>query len=209
MIKTAPPTAGLFCVIIKTLQIKKLIMDFIRKNIVAIAILIPIIFLAVVALYVYVPNRVVETDYDFVYATCDGGSYYYEKTNCLEFINAHYKVADKKLTYTEPEAGSDFENFAKGKKVRIFKHDTEKNISKEITLAEVEKNELSDLVQSPDGVMLKWSYEGSGDFLFFDGGRSESGYYLMKDGKKMKMNTISSPDSYYNDNNFKLIGWVL
>ena len=92
----------------------------------------------------------------------------------------------------------------------VFLHDTKKNESREITLAEAQMLTLNNLLTSPDGVTVSsnYSYNG-GDFFPFSGGRSSYGYYLTQGKSKSKINLINSTDQYYYQNNFQFIGWVL
>ncbi|MCA9361723.1 hypothetical protein KC845_04185, partial [Candidatus Kaiserbacteria bacterium] len=84
--------------------------------------------------------------------------------------------------------------------------DTEKNVSREITLAEAEGLTLDPLITSPDGVSVSSDYSYSGDFIFFGGG-SSYGYYLTKGSSKTKVNLIENGRYYRDDVEF--IGWVL
>ena len=94
----------------------------------------------------------------------------------------------------------------------VFLHDTQKNESREITLAEAKTLNMDSLLTSPDGVTVSngYNYSGGGDFFFlFGGGRSDYGYYLMKGNSKKKLNLINVSDRSYYQNNFQFLGWVL
>ena len=93
-------------------------------------------------------------------------------------------------------------------------HDTKKNENKEISLLDVQKLKLSGLLTSPDGVTVSSGYSptgGCGEFFIFGGcgGSSSYGYYLAKGRSRSKLNLINNSDSYYYNNNFQFLGWVI
>jgi len=182
-------------------------MEYIKKHLVVIvAILVPVIFLVVVALFVYVPNRSVKTDYDFVYMTCDGDMYAYKNIDCYGYMRSSYKVKEGKIVYTEPDIKSEFYVAKDTAVVRIFVHNTEINESREIALEDAVKLKLNSLSVSPDGVSIRGESDRSGDFLILGGG-SNYGHYLIKGDNREKLNIISNNDYYGREIN--LLGWVL
>ena len=190
--------------------------EFIKRNFaILFAFILPIVLIIVVALSTYLPSLFLSTDYNFVYTSCTDGTNYYYSYNCDNYLQKRYSVVNNKFTVNtvDPVQDSDKdkipdikENYA----ARIFLHDTKKNESREITLAEAEALMLNSLLTSPDSVTVSSNYNNGGDFFFPFGGNSSSyGYYLMKGRSKSKLNLINSSDRYYYQNNFQFIGWVL
>ncbi|MEK7118297.1 MAG: hypothetical protein AAB869_01685, partial [Patescibacteria group bacterium] len=161
----------------------------------------------------YIPSLFLSTDYNFVYTICTDGAKYHYPYSCENYLQKRYIVVGNKLVVnlvdtTEDADKNGVPDFNGNYSDRIFLHDTEKNESREITLAEAEAMTLDGLLTSPDGVTVS-SYAGrsGGDFFFlFGGGSSSYGYYLMKGKSRSKINLINSADRYYYGDNFQFIG---
>lgn len=189
--------------------------EFIKKNFaILLAFLLPVLLIIIVAISTYLPSLFISTDYNFIYTSCADGRDYYPY-NCNNYLQKRYSVADNKLVLNDVDLFQDLNkdgvaDFKQGYGARIFLHDTKKNESREITLAEAQALTLNNILTSPDGVTVSsnYSYNGGG-FFIFDGGRSTFGYYLTKGKGKSKLNLINTSDQYYYQNNFQFIGWVL
>lgn len=188
---------------------------FLRKNFALIlAFLLPIVLIVVIALSTSLPSLFLSTDYNFVYSACTDGHRNYSYP-CDSYLKKRYSVVGDKLVLLpvntmEDSNGDGKPDFIGQYTDRIFLHDTQKNESREITLAEAQTLTLQNLLTSPDGVTVSGHYERrSGGFFPFDGGSSSYGYYLTKGRSRSKLNLINSSDQYYYQNNFQFIGWVL
>jgi len=194
-----------------------LTMEFLKKNFaILLAFILPIMLIAVVALSTYIPSLFLSTDYNFVYTACTEGNNYYYPYRCDNYLQRRYVVVDNKLVVNPVDMTQDLDkngvpDFNEKYTDRIFLHDTKKNESREITLAEAQTLTLNNLVTSPDGVTVSGDYDrNGGDFFFiFGGGSSSYGYYLTKGKSKTKINLINDTDQYYYRNNFGFVGWVL
>ncbi|MFH1170644.1 MAG: hypothetical protein V1704_03750 [Candidatus Vogelbacteria bacterium] len=176
-------------------------MNFIKKNIVVIlAFMLPILLIIGLAVSVYLPGAFLSTQYDFVYATCgDGDGRYSDSYNCEKYLNQLYKVEKGKLVVQKV--------LEDGRTSRLFLHETESNVSREITLDQAKSLELRSLLTSPDGVTVDSGYNYNDvEFFPFFGRSSRYGYYLSKGDKHRQLNLIFG-DDYYGSNNFKFIGW--
>ena len=174
----------------------------------------PVLLIIGIAVSVYWPFQRVTTDYDFIYATCDRYNYSHPTTySCFDFLNS-YKVENNKLTILElPLPPTNRPAIVDRPYImpiaRLFLHDSESNEGREITLAEVQTLKLSGLITSPDGVSVSNKYDRGADFFpFFDGG-SSYGYYLIKGGKKQRLNLLGDNNNYYGNDNFRFIGWII
>ncbi len=186
---------------------------FLKRNaVILIAFSLPVILIVGVVLSTYIPSLFLSTNYDFVYTTCtDNGGYY--SYNCREYLQQRYTVLNNKLIMkpelqyqdSDKDGVMDINEYTP----RIFLHDTQKNQSKEITFEEAQQLSLNGLLSSPDGVTISDSYDRGAEFLFFYGGGSSYGHYLTKGKSRIKLNLINSTDTYYYENSFQFIGWVL
>ena len=185
---------------------------FLKNNLaVILAFALPILLVIGIALSVYLPSSFLSTEYDFVYAVCDnrgidryGDSLPYPR-DCYSYLNAVYKVKNGKLAVQEVNFEGNDSYVA-----RLFRHDSQKNEGREITLAEAQTLKLSGLITSPDGVSVENGYDRGANFFPFFDGSSQFGYYLTKGGKRQKLNLVGENDRYYYDrDNFEFIGWVI
>lgn len=192
--------------------------EFLKKNFaILLAFILPILLIVIVALSTYLPSLFISTDYNFVYTSCADNRDYYYPYNCNNYLQKRYSVVDNKLVLNDVDLTQDLNkdgvaDYKQNYTARIFLHDTKKNESREISLAEAKMLTLNNLLTSPDGITVSsnYSYSGGGGFFIFDGGgRSSYGYYLTKGKNKAKLNLINNTDQYYYQNNFQFIGWVL
>ena len=188
--------------------------QFIKNNFVLLlAFTLPLILIIGIAISTYLPSLFLSTDYNFIYTACNENrnSYPY---NCNDYLQKLYSVVGNKLVKNNVDMNQDSDkngqpDFNGKYDSRIFLHNTQKNESREITLAEAEMLMLNGLLTSPDGVTVSSNYSRSGgNFFIFDGGHSSYGYYLMKGKSKSRLNLINNTDYYY-QNNFQFLGWVL
>lgn len=185
--------------------------EFLKKNFaIVLAFVLPVALIAIIALSAYFPSFFLSTDYNFVYSVCtEGNSYSYR---CYKYPQKRYSVVNNKLVVhgIDPTLDSDKDGIPdinENYNIRLFLHNTEKNESREITIAEAQTLNLSNLLTSPDGVTVSSHYDRGGDLFFGIG--SSYGYYLTKGKSRSKLNLINSDDPYYYRDNFQFIGWVL
>lgn len=188
--------------------------EFIKKNFaILLAFILPVVLIAFVALSAYVPSVFMKTDYNFVYTSCDSSNYY-PYNNCDPYLKKRFSVEDNKLVekpvdLTEGVREGTPVPVDSGYGARIFLHDTEKNVSREITLKDAQALSLDKLLTSPDGVTVSNVYDRGPDFFLFSSGSSSYGPYLTQGNSKTKLNLINQNDRYYYRNNFQFIGWTL
>ena len=187
--------------------------EFFKQNLtLVLAFALPTLLIVGVALSTYLPALLVKTNYNFIYSACiDERDYYYY--DCDTYLQNRHTIVNGKLVINNVSPTLELDMAGNGilnenYNPRIFLHDTEKNESREITTEEAQTQSLNSLLTSPDGISVSSDYRQGDDFLFpFDGG-AYRGYYLMKGGKKSKLNLFNSGDTYYYQDNFQFIGWV-
>ncbi len=189
--------------------------EFLKKNsLIILTFSLPVLLVVLVAMSSLIPSFLLSTQYDFVYATCGDGTYRFNY-RCEDYLKNRFSVVNGKLVVSEVAKNQDSdgdgvldadENYS----ARLFLHNTERNETREINLDKAQSFDLDSLLTSPDGVTLSSDYDrGESFFLVFDSG-SSYGYYLTKGGSRSKLHLINSnEDSYYYNDNFKFIGWVL
>lgn len=188
--------------------------EFIKKNFaIVLAFALPILLIIIIALSTYVPSLFLSTDYNFVYSTCDQSTTYYPY-QCDNYLQKRYSVVDNKLVVNNIYSRSDSDNngipdIDENYKVHFFLYNTTNNESREITIEEVQKLNLSSLLTSPDGVTVSNHYDRNGNFFFLFNGNSSHGYYLTKGNAKNKLNLVNQDNRYYREDKFHFIGWVL
>lgn len=185
--------------------------NLIKDNfIILVAFLLPIALIVIIALVTYLPAIFINTNYNFVYATCNEGEDYYPY-QCGKYLQDKYSVVDGKLVVNniDNKLYNESNNIKENYKARIFLHDTQKNESREITLEEAQTLTLNSLLTSPDGITISSSYDRGADFIFFFDRDNSYDYYLTKGRSRRKLNLINRDDRYYYRDNFQFIGWVL
>lgn len=187
--------------------------EFFKKNLaILLSFMLPVALIVIIALSTYLPSLFLSTDYNFVYSVCTDGTNYY--SGCDNYLHKHYSVVNNKLVVNDVDPTLDSDNdgipdIKEDYTARLFLHNTEKNESREITVAEAQALNLNSLLTSPDGITVSSHYDRGGDFFFlFDGG-SSYGYYLTKGKSRSKLNLINSDDRYYYRDNFRFVGWIL
>jgi len=192
-------------------------MEFIKKNLVVVlAFMLPIAFIVIIALVVYLPSLFLSTNYNFLYASCNNGTNYDYSYDCNNYLKDRYAVIDNKLVINDTDLLLDSNNDTtldntEKYTAHIFLYDTEKNESREVTFEEAQTLTLNSLLTSPDGVTVSGYYDRSnnGVVSIFGGSSSSYNYYIAKGRSKSKLNLINNINQYYNQGDFKFIGWVL
>lgn len=188
--------------------------EFLKKNFaIVLAFVLPIALIAIIALSTYLPSLFLSTDYNFVYSTCTNGTNYYPY-RCDNYLQKRYSIVNNKLVINDIDPTLDSDNdgipdIKENYTARLFLHDTKKNESREITIAEAQKLNFNDLLTSPDGVTVSSHYNKGRNFLFLFAGGSSYDYYLTKGESRSKLNLINHDEHYHYRNNFQFIGWVL
>lgn len=170
-----------------------------RKNIpLYIALAVPVIMIAVVALLVYLPSGFIHPSYRFVYSS--GGDYPYNE----------YVVHDRHLEKNPPAPNDPYaQRYAAAAEPQLFIYDPVKNESREASLDEATGYVLDPTTQSPDGYEVSQGNSDGGIFeAFFGGNRDYSARYLVGHHGSKKMNLKSVAGSYYDPYSFRFLGWI-
>lgn len=177
-----------------------------NKNIpLIIGIALPILFIAIVAVVIFIPSMSVKPQYNFLYST-DGDRYSYGEIYKNSFIVQNGKIT-KKAVPVPANIGIPKESFVyKGDEPEIYLYDVKENTSRKISFEEAQKLNLDSGPSSPDGYTIKFDYSNNGILEIFGSDGNNSGYFISKGNGVKKLNGLVQ--NYYWENNFKLIGWI-
>ncbi len=116
------------------------------------------------------------------------------------FVNDNNQVEIDELKI----ANNNYYRISSKEDVDFYIYDPEKEELEEVTYEEAKKFKLHPGKKSPDGVYVDYIYLRN-DVAEMFGGSRQSGYYAVKDDKKIKLNT----NQYSNYRSLKVIGWVI
>ncbi len=165
-----------------------------------IGIALPILFIIVISVVIFVPSLYVKPAHDFIYTTTD--RYVYNQLPTYAYAVQSGKIAldpiqrspstNQNITYTTDMP-------------TLYRYDTKNNTIHTITFEEAKAFMLDAGPSSPDGYIVGYEYNHDGIFELFGSGNDNRGYYISKGNAKKKLPGITS-DIY--SNNLKLIGWI-
>src|SRR5258705_4715180 len=119
--------------------------EFIKKNFaILLAFALPLVLILIVTFGIYLPSLFVSTYYNFVYVSCANNNYYPYDYNCANYSQKRYSVVNNRLVMNPVDTTIDLNKDGipdytqSSNNARIFLHDTQKNESREISLAEAE-----------------------------------------------------------------------
>lgn len=180
---------------------------------VIIAIALPVLFIIIISLVLYVPAMSVRPAHDFIYSYSSENGYY----PYSGYYRNTYKVSDGRIV-TEPvynvnKLESNGSVVARGDYPPIYRYDVNVGASREISLADARKLVLDAGPSSPDGYSVSYEY-GRGDiFDLFGSNRNNSGYFISKGGARKRIEGLVGANgiinqNIYGDQGIKVVGWV-
>jgi len=163
-----------------------------RNGAIWLAVAIPVVVIAVVALSIYVPRLFAHPSTDFVYVMGD--------THYGGDGGTDYRVVDGRLVEA-PMA-----NYASGPRGRLFRYDVKADRGQPLTLDQARALTLDAATTSPDGFRVTYS-EGTGGGLFpFDNGDGTAAVYLDGRGARLKLDLAVGRS--YENNGFHFVAWI-
>lgn len=175
----------------------------------AIAFLLPLVFLLVIVLSAALSAGRANTSYDFVYVTCTGNPPFSLGSNCENYLSARYAVEEGSIVEREvPPGESPYlpERAPPNPAARFFLHDSSADRSREMTFSEVQALSLSSQLRSPDGAVIVSQFTRRGLFPFI-GSASEYAVFLTRDDYRRQLSVMDVDTPYY-PGNFYFLGWV-
>lgn len=164
-----------------------------------VGILLPIVFIIVLALVVYLPTLSIKPSHDFVYSDESPERYYGEQyRNTFDIENGALVAVP--LTLAE-------DMVVRGDFPTLYRYDMETGTSREISRVDAGALTLDAGPASPDGYAVSYSMNYTGGFLSVGGGDA-SGYYVTKGGSGKRLHGITSRGSGYGED-ITFVGWIV
>ncbi len=190
--------------------------NFLKENLVLVlAFLIPLVFIVVVALVVYLPSKYIYSNYEFVYVSCPLSNYNHR--SCLDIVKYKYYVEKGKMVVSEnvdiisSTTNNVIPQYDKEGKIdykpEFFIYNTKTQENRQIDIEELKNLVFEDGVVSPDGFSVVRDYNSGMEVFPFYYNSSSYGLFLKKGKTKRELDLPDNDDYYYRDN-FLLLGWV-
>ncbi len=175
-----------------------------------IGLLLPIIFIVVMAIVVYLPSMGIKPEHNFLYTTSGASDYYYN--NRPQYTEKYDIDSAGRLTTIKEEVvvdkNRDYGYTPKQGAPELYLYDVKAETSKQVTLEEAQKFVLERGPSSPDGYSVVYDYNNSGGLMSeIVGGRSGYSGYVMSKGKAKKK-IVGLTNTYYYSQNLLIIGWI-
>ena len=176
---------------------------YMKKNItLLIAIAMPIIFIVIISIVVFVPPLFLKPQYNFLYTTNND---YYDYNG--RYKNS-YSIKDNKLVSIPVTVVSGVSY--KEEQMPLYIYDVKSNTTKQVSFDEVGEYVIDSGPSSPDGYIVKYDYNYGdyGIFGLFGSGRRSNGYVIAKNDNQKQLTGLTSDgySNYYYQ--FKFIGWI-
>jgi len=159
----------------------------------------PIIFILLISIAIFVPSFFIKPQYNFIYSSEDyyGYNQGYKNTYAVEDGSIVLQALPVQPNQTY-----------KGDSPTLYLYDVKNNSSHKITLNETKKYTIDSGPSSPDGYTIKYERNHDGIFELFGSNGDGSGYFIEKDSGKKELTGLINDSQYYYQNSFKLIGWI-
>lgn len=159
----------------------------------------PLVFILVVLLMAYIPQRALHPAHDFLYTS-----------NTQPYLHAYknaYHVEKGKLALEPVETNTDMKGVTVDAMPPLYRYDVQTGVVTEVSYEAAQSLTLTSGPTSPDGYFVDYRYNSSGLFDLFGGDGNSSGYYLTKGGAGKALPALSASGYRYNDA-VQVIGWV-
>lgn len=171
----------------------------------------PLVFIVIISVVVFLPSFFVKPQYDFVYTTIDQSYDYYGYDQGYKNT---YGVENGKIVLEPVPVRLDLSLkrelvVYKGEKPPLYRYDVKTNTSHEISLKEAQSLSLDPGPSSPDGYTVSFENRDDGIFEIFGSNSSNSGLFISKGNAKKRLDGLVNNNQYYwYQGNFELIGWI-
>ena len=188
-----------------------------KKNIsLIVGILLPIIFIIVIAVILYLPQLAVNPTHDFIYTLEDryGSDVGYNHTYDIEGDEIVLKKLSREgFESSRASVPINIINTSTDESEIVapdlYYYDVENHRSNQISLEEAKSYAVVPGPTSPDGYVIEYNSGNYGIFELFGSSRDSRGYYIRQsDGAGSEKLTSIAGDRGYYYRNLKLIGWI-
>ena len=164
-----------------------------------VGIALPIVFIIIISLVIYVPTFFIKPEHNFIYTTTNNGIYGQNS------IKQTYTVKNGSLVQERVQLPSD--RFSYSSDEILYMYDVKSDTSHQVSFDDVKDLAFDPGPSSPDGYLVRYEYNSEGIFDLFGGNRGNSGYFIEKGNSRKKLNVLSN-SGYAYEGNIKFIGWV-
>jgi hypothetical protein len=168
-----------------------------------IAILVPVLVIAALALAIYIPRQTSGTAYDFVYAMSAGADRVVVKDGKIT-MTVISRPEPYETKYIDTETGQEVGRTP----TTLYRYNVADDTSTEISIADAKLLTVNSSPVSPDGFSIVDSRGGGGVFPFFYDNDSYGMKYLKSGLSTKKLNVTSYQSSPYEYKSFVFVGWV-
>lgn len=162
-----------------------------------VGITLPVLFIALISVAVYIPRLSLHPQYNFVYTPAYWSTY---------DVQNDYKITDGHLVMTPNSLPKDVKQPAKVAP-DLYLYDIQNNTSHQITFEEAQKYTFTAGPSSPDGYVVGFKNGNAGIFELFGSSGDYNAVYISKNGAGKKLDAIAS-DAYGYRGGFRFIGWI-
>jgi hypothetical protein len=181
----------------------------ITKNIpLLVGIALPIVFILVISMIVFIPSLSIKPQYNFLYLKSNSPYYYNYNQELIGYALENNHLSLKPLPKTPDVA---YKGDGNGDITRplLYLYDVKNNTAHQVEFDEAKNFVLDPGPSSPDGYTVSYQYGNSGIFELFGSGGNQSGYVISKGNASKKLSGLNySGYGYYNSGDFHFIGWV-
>lgn len=185
-----------------------------KKMPLILALVLPIVFVIVLALVILVPNMSVKPQHDFVYMVYNQNQAYdyYTYGNTL-YKNTYDLKEDKIVLKPLPLINKDniVENGTptiNEEAPKMYYYDIKNQTSRELSLKDAQQLSLQKGPSSPDGYTISYSNQYDEGIIGLFGSSDKSAYVITKGRGKKELSGITTGNVYYARNEFDIIGWI-
>lgn len=162
-----------------------------------VGIALPVVFIAVVSVIIFLPSLRVKPQHNFIYTI---GPYYYSGG-----YQTTYEVRDGRIVLWDADSRPD--QVPAAVPAAIYLYDVVADTSRQISFEDAKEYVLVPGPSSPDGYTVDYQYQHDGIFELFGSNDNDSGYFISKDGGKKRLNAFPG-NPYRSWGEFRLVGWV-
>ena len=172
----------------------------------------PIIFIIIIAIVIFVPSLSIKPEHNFVYVDVNSNNNYYSgNVYKNSFVIKDGKIVKEPASNLEylQEQNKKYTNYKLIEAPTLYLYNVIENTAKQITLDEANNYTFDPGPSSPDGYTVKFERNSDGIFEIFGSNNNSSGYFIEKNRGKKKLTGLTLENgNYYYNSNFQLIGWI-
>ena len=173
-----------------------------------VAIALPILFTIIISLVVFIPQYLINPQYNFLYSVKN-----IQYSSGVDSLGDSYIIVkDTRIATSTVQSMSSSTNKSVENIPTLYLYDVKTDTAHKISVADAQALVVKPGPTSPDGYIVKYEYGNGGFFNLFDGSAANnSGFYIEKDNTRKKLPGVVGNDgtpSYYQPDYIDIIGWI-